>query len=65
MFSLKNTSPEVNCKNLSTRDNEFYTYKEKMGKGKKKNFYSKKPKKNLKKSATERYKRLLFKRSAL
>ena len=45
MFSLKTLS-EVNCKNLSTRDIEFYTYKEKMGKGK--NFYSKKPKKNWK-----------------
>ena len=45
MFSLKTLS-EVNCKNLSTRDIEFYTYKERMGKGK--NFYSKKPKKNWK-----------------
>ena len=33
MFSLKTLS-EVNCKNLSTRDIEFYTYKEKWEKEK-------------------------------
>ncbi|MBD22766.1 MAG: hypothetical protein CL572_03780 [Alphaproteobacteria bacterium] len=40
------TFSEVNCRNLSIRDIKYFTYKNKMGKGK--NFYSGKPKKNWK-----------------
>ena len=45
MLSLKTIS-EINCKNLSIRDLEFFTFKEKMGVGK--NFYTGKPKRNWK-----------------
>ena len=45
MLSLKTIS-EINCKNLSIRDLEFFTFKEKMGVGK--NFYPGKPKRNWK-----------------
>ena len=45
MLSLKTIS-EINCKNLSIRDLEFFTFKEKMGVGK--NFYTGKPKRNCK-----------------
>jgi len=43
MLSLKTIS-EINCKDLSIRDLDFFTFKEKMGKGK--NFYTGKPKRN-------------------
>ena len=33
MLSLKTIS-EINCKNLSIRDLEFFTFKKKMGEGK-------------------------------
>ena len=45
MLSLKTLS-EVDCRNLSIRDVGYFTYKEKMGKGK--NTYNGKPKKNWK-----------------
>ena len=47
MFSLKTTS-EIDCKNLKTRDNEYFAFKQKMGLGE--NFYKGKPKRNWKSS---------------
>ena len=47
MLSLKTTS-EIDCKNLKIRDNEYFAFKERMGKGE--NFYSKKHKGNWKSS---------------
>ena len=41
MLSLKTIS-EINCNDLSIRDLDFFTFNEKMGKGK--NFYTGKPK---------------------
>ena len=41
MLSLKTTS-EIDCKNLKIRDNEYFAFKQGMGKGE--NFYSKKQK---------------------
>ena len=45
MLSLKTTS-EIDCKNLKIRDNEYFAFKQGMGKGE--NFYSKKQKGNWK-----------------
>ena len=45
MLSLKTTS-EIDCKNLRIRDNEYFAFKQGMGKGE--NFYSKKQKGNWK-----------------
>ena len=43
MLSLKTIS-EINCNDLSIRDLDFFTFYEKMGKGK--NFYTGKPKRS-------------------